>query len=142
MSELSRIKIDWHPREHPLAPLAVAARGNVARALAHRLLARTDDALLRLKGAAGRDVLIILADEESLTWVDGVIYLGRDELAPSLLLPTTRQPSLPVQLFERALRLRFKESPLAVLIDPAIVIPVSAVRPVARESLINRMEAV
>jgi hypothetical protein len=106
------------------------------------LLARTDDALLQLKGAAGRDVLILLADEESLPWADGVIYLGRDERAPSLLLPTTREPSLPVQLFERALRRRFKESPLAVLIDPAVVIPVSAARPVARESLLRWMEGV
>ncbi len=142
MNELSRIKIDWQPRATPLAPLAVAARGSAARALAHRLIACDDEALLQLKGAAGLDTLIILGDEESLPWADGVIYLGRDELAPSLLLPTTRQPSLPVQLFERALRRRFNQSPLAVLIDPAMVIPVSAVRPVARESLLRWMETI
>jgi hypothetical protein len=138
MLETPKIKVEWRPRDTPLTPIAVAARGDAARALARRALERTDEALAELSGVASQDALILIGKQDLLPWVDGVVYLGRDEAAPSLLLPTTSQPGITVQLFEGALMIRFKnQSPLAVLLDPPTLIPVSAARPVSRESLVG-----
>src|SRR5215470_16947292 len=100
--DIASIEVTWRARLFPLAPIGAAARGNAARALARRLLARDDEALGLLKGVAGSGVIIVLGEEESLPWVDGVSYLGRDERAPSLVLPTVLEPSVPPELFERA----------------------------------------
>ena len=128
-----RIAIIWRPRASPLTPVAVAARGDVARALARRLLALDDDALSALRGVAGADVLLVAGTD--LPWVDGVLYLGRDPAAAALLLPTALEPSVPAHFLERALEARFGAGPLAVLPDPPAVVAAGAVRPIARETL-------
>ena len=136
MRETPAIRINWTAREAALAPLAVAAQAEVSLLLAKRLLAFDDESLMKLKGVAGEQLLIIFGDEGSLPWVDGVTYLGRDESAPSLLLPTTHQPDVPVALFERALLKRWQgAAPLAVLLSPPVVAPVSASRAIARAPL-------
>jgi hypothetical protein len=136
MPEVSHIQTGWRARAVALAPIAVAARGEVAIALAQRLLALDDESLARLKGVAGQGLLMALGNEELLTWVDGVVYLGRDDAAPSLLLPTTLEPDVPVTLFERALLKRLNDAaPLAVLPDPPLIASVSPARPISREAL-------
>src|SRR5262245_15643876 len=116
MNEVSTIPVTWQSRDHPLAAVAVAARGHAAIALARRLLELDAESLASLKGVSGGEFIIVIGDEESLPWVDGVIYLGRDSKAPSLLIPTTLTTSIPLALLERALAARFPAmSPLAVL---------------------------
>jgi hypothetical protein len=138
MSETPQIQTRWRAREWPLAPIAVAAHGEVAIAFAHRLLALEDESLATLKGVAGEGLLILLGDEESLIWVDGVTYLGRDEAAPALLVPTTLEPDVPMALLERALVKRLNEAaPIAVLLDPPIIASVSLARPISRETLVG-----
>jgi hypothetical protein len=56
-----------------------------------------------MKAVAAHELLIIIGDEDSLPWVDGARYLGRDPQAPALLLPTAREPNIPISLFEKAL---------------------------------------
>jgi len=143
MPETSQIQTKWRARATALAPIAVAARNDVAIAFAHRLLTLNDESLARLKGVAGQGILIALGDEELLLWVDGVIYLGRDDAAPSLLLPTTLEPNVPVALFERALLKRLSQSaPIAVLPAlPPIVTSVSPARPISRETLTAWLKA-
>ena len=145
----SRIHISWCARWSPLAPLGAAARGPVARMLARRLLAFDDERLSRLKGVAGPEMLIVLGEEESLPWVDGVIYLGRDSDAPLLLLPTSLSPSVPPAFLERALlrKINLHSSPrasssdrnvlapLVVFLDPPSVASVGHARPVVRDTL-------
>jgi hypothetical protein len=134
---LARVAVAWGPRDEPLAPLAVAARGRAARALAARL-ARCDDATLaRLTGVAGPSLLIALGDGDVLPWVDGVVYLGRDPRAPSLLLPTALAPDVPVALLERALLGRGEAlaAPLALFVDPPALVGVGAARPIERAAL-------
>jgi len=126
----------WRPRTAPLDPVGVAARGVAARALARRLLAREDKALARLSGAAAPDLLVVLGEAAELPWVDGAVYLGKDASAPTLLLPTTREPSVPLPLLERAFaRTVAAPPPLAVLLDPPLVASTEAVRPILRATL-------
>ena len=130
------ISVVWRPRRTPLDPIAVAARGSAARALAQRLLARDDEALARLNGAASRDLLVILGDSADLPWVDGAVYLGKDAAAPSLLLPTTREPSVPLPLVERAFaRVAGAPPPFVVLLEPPRVASLEAARPILRGTL-------
>lgn len=132
-----RVAVVWAPRAEPLAPIAVAARGAVASALAARLAQRDDATLARLIGVAGPSLLIALGEGDALPWVDGVVYLGRDPRAPSLLLPTTLAPDVPVALLERALLGRNEgiAAPVAVLVDPPALVGVGAARPLGRAEL-------
>jgi len=138
-----RIPVAWLPRPIPLEPVGVAARGEAARALAARLLSRSDEELATLRGVAGPDVLIALGSGGNLPWADGVVYLGQDPDSPLLLLPTTHGSSVPPQLLERALVARADRAdgadrlspPLAVLLDPPLLVSTVEARPIVRASL-------
>jgi hypothetical protein len=110
----------FSPRQEVLVPVAAAACGMAARALAERLLRCKDEQLVTLRGAAGRDVLIVTGEAEALPWVDGAVYLGRDPLAPRLLIPAMMQPNIAPDAFERAIARHAAAltPPWAVLIDP------------------------
>lgn len=125
------MNLDWQLRERPLQPVAVAAIGTAARALVASVERRAE---LRLRGVAGDDVLVFLGDEDELPWADGAIYLGRDEDAPSLLLPTTLRPTLPLPLVERAF-LRRGWGPFALLPASRMLLPLDAAKIVTRERL-------
>jgi hypothetical protein len=136
------IEITWRPRSAPLAPIGAAARGAAATRLAHRLLREPVDVLSQLKGVGGPGILVILGAEGLLPWVDMVVYLGRDRECPSVLLPTTFEPSVPLSLLERSLTARFASMvPCALLLDPHSIIPVTAARPLARKTLLKWLEA-
>lgn len=130
------ISVVWRPRKTPLDPVGVAARGEAARALARRLLAREDEILARMTGAAAPDLLVVLGASADLPWVDGAVYLGKDAAAPSLLLPTTREPSVPLPLVERAFaRAAGAPPPLAILLDPPLLTSLQNARPILRTTL-------
>ena len=128
--------IRWQTREPPLQACAVVARGEIARQLAHRVLEASDEQLARWRGVANDELLILLGERDELPWADGAMYLGRDEHAPSLLLPTTRTVQVPVALFERALLIQMAEHapPFAVFAE-AQVISLAGARPISREVL-------
>jgi hypothetical protein len=117
--------VTWSDREPPLEACAVAAWGDTARRLASHVLELDQTALGRLSGVAGKSALVLLGEVTNLPWVDGVLYLGRDPLAPALLLPTQIEPTVPAaNLLERAIRKRFSKlsPPLAILPDTLTVI--------------------
>lgn len=138
------LPVSWRPRPMPLDPVGMVARGEAARALAKRLLARGDEALSRLSGVAGPDLVILLGDAATLPWVEGAAYLGRDAHAPSLLLPTNREPTVPLPLLERALLIRASrlhaEPPLAVLLDPPLLASTIEARPLVRSQIETWLE--
>jgi hypothetical protein len=141
------LPVSWRPRPVPLDPVGVAARGEAARAMAKRLLARWDrdeETLARLSGVAGPDLIILLGEGPSLPWVEGAAYLGRDAHAPSLLLPTNREPAVPLPLLERALLIRashlHSEPPLAVLLDPPLLASTLEARPLIRSQIQDWLE--
>jgi hypothetical protein len=136
------MRVEWQPRAIPLAAAAVVARGPCACRLARRVLEREDAALLRLTGVAAPRGLVMLGTPEDLPWVDGVTYLGVDNSAPSLLIPTALGPNVPLPLLERAVRRRYPSlgALLALLPDTWQVIPLEAARSVARETLAQWLE--
>lgn len=126
----------WSPRPEPLTALAVAGVGPVALALARRALEAEEKQLGAWSGVAGSGVLVLLGETQSLPWVDGAVYLGRDAAAPSLLLPCVLAPQVAPSLLERALVAHASVgTPLAVLPLSGLLVPVGAARPVARETL-------
>lgn len=121
--DVNLISIEWQPRSTPLQPTAVAATGASAVRLGRRLLLLEDEALAGLQGVAAEDSLLIMGNGENLPWTKEAVYLGRDNLAPSILLPTVYEPTIPAALLERALMQRFKDQvPFAVLLDPGRII--------------------
>jgi hypothetical protein len=88
-----------------------------------------DLSLTQWTAVSTSDVLVLLGEGQTLPWVDGVRYLGRDPLAPHLLLPTNRTPGVPVDLFESAL---IQRSPV---LSPFAVIPELGNLPMVRLSV-------
>lgn len=132
-----RVRVTWAPREPPLAPAAVLARGRSASQLASRLLARTDEDLGKLRGVAGTELLLVLGAADLLPWADGVTYLGRDPAAPALLLPTTLAPNVPTTIFERTLTRDAPGLLVAVVPDTSglVIVPAATARTIARTTL-------
>jgi len=121
--------------------VGVAARGKDATSLASRLL-RDPDSLLHYKAVGAPGLLVILGEETQLPWVDGVIYLGHESQSPALLFPTNLESSVPSALLERSLAVVHNNSgPVALLLDPPSIIPLSEARTLARASLTKWLEA-
>ena len=144
MSDPALLPLRWQVREPPLEPVAAAATGHAARALARRLMAMSPERLGALSGVAGRELLLVLGVGKDLPWVDGVQYLGRDPEAPGLLLPTALRPAVPLPLVERAAMLRRRTAPMpvALVLDPPLLVPLEEARPVDRAVLRQWLEGV
>ncbi len=131
------LRVSWRLREPPLEPVAVAAAGEAAVALARRLLEFSDDDLRRLKGVGGSGLILALGEAQALPWVPGVRYLGLVEGKHPLLLPTTHEPDLPLDLFGAAIRRQLPSAtyPLAILPESSSCVPISEARPLCRDTL-------
>lgn len=133
------LRVRPQPRAEPLAPGAVLGLGPSARALAKRVLYLEQAQLQRLRGLAGADFLLLLGERDDLPWTEGVTYLGREPAVPELYLPCESAPNVPAPLLLRALLQRFQGEhpslPLAVALEPEIVIPCGLAQPVSRERL-------
>lgn len=126
----------WTTRNAALQPLAVVARGAAARALAKRLLDRSDEQLQPLRGAisASDSILGLCGAFDFLPWAPEALYLGREKGAPTLLWPIHLAPPVAPDLLERALRRRFPAlaAPLAVLPAWNLVLPLGEALPLRR----------
>jgi len=138
----ARIPLRWTPRHRPLSVRAVIASGAAAKALARRVAALDDDAMRSLTAVAGDDVFVVLGESSTLPWIDGVTYLGRDDAAPDLLLPTAVAPTIPAAVLAAAVRkLVPRMAPVAVQPSPARLIPCGAARAIDRGRLAAWLEA-
>ena len=138
----TRIPVRWTPRDVPLDARAVVAAGPAAKALGRRLSEFDDLVLSTLAAVAGNNLIVVLGEAGALPWADGVVYLGRHESAPDLLLPTTLAPTVPAAVLEVAIRkLVHKASLVAVLPLPARLIPCGAARSIDRAVLAAWLEA-
>ena len=126
-----RFPLRWQPRAQPLAPRGVVAWGPAARALARRLLSRSD--LSGLDGVAGDNVIAVRG--EGLPWAPGVTYVGPHPEARGLWLPTTLAPTIHPALLERALlqQAALGAAPLAV--TPEGWLPLGGALPLARDTV-------
>ena len=135
-------KIKWHFREQPRIPAAVVGFGDVAKDLARKLLASDQAKWPSLKGVAAADGIILLGEAASLPWVDGVSYLGSDERAPHLLLPTNREPNVPLDLLQQALIERSSFPPTLALIETRnTVVSLALARELSRDVLRSRLSS-
>jgi hypothetical protein len=137
------VDINFAPRAGSLDPVAVIATGPVAAALAHRLLRLADADLAALRGVAGDGLIALMGGAASLPWVDGVVYLGCDADAPRLLLPTTLQPTVAADVFERAIARHAgrQAGPWAILAAPPRVIPLADALAVERAHVLRWLGA-
>jgi len=130
------IEIRWRFRETPRIAAAVVGFGDAAKDLARKLLASVDSKWTSLKGVATPDGIVLLGEAECLPWVDGVSYLGADERAPHLLLPTNREPNVPTDLLELALIERSPfPPPLALLETRNAVVSLAQAREFSQDLL-------
>lgn len=131
------LPVRWGPRAEALEPLAVIGVGDVARVLARRILQEDDARLGTWRGVAGAGVLVLMGAAESLPWVNGAMYLGREVSAPSLLLPCALVPDVLASLLERALLTQVGNAatPLAVIPGSLQLVSVASARPVHRATL-------
>ena len=132
------IPVVWRPRAEPLAALAVAATGSVARALARRVLERSDEELARLRGVTWADGLALQGEAGELSWADGAGFFGRDGRAPKFLWPCVLEPDAPLELFALALERAFEREiapPILVLPNEHIAVSLASARPVERAIL-------
>lgn len=129
-------KIEWHFREEPRRPAAVVAFGDVAKDLARKLLTSDDAKWPSLKGVAASDGIVLLGEAVSLPWIDGVSFLGSDERAPHLLLPTNREPNVPLDLLQQALIERSPfPPPLALVGTGNTIVSLAEARELSRDVL-------
>jgi MoxR-vWA-beta-propeller ternary system domain bpX5 len=132
------IPVNWNDRTVPLAPVGLVAFRTAALELAGKLVAMDDQSVTQWSAVSTSNVLVLLGDGQTLPWVDGVRYLGRDPSAPHLLLPTNREPDVPVDLLERALIQRSPVlSPFAVIPELGEVISLSSARELSRQLLVS-----
>ena len=88
------------------------------------------------------DGIILLGEAASLPWVDGVSYLGSDERAPHLLLPTNREPNVPLDLLQQALIERSSFPPTLALIETRnTVVSLALARELSRDVLRSRLSS-
>jgi len=128
------LKIEWINRFDALAPQALIAFGAAAQRLRSKLLKLDDEKLANLQGVFAENLIFVSGSAENLPWADGVIYLGRDAPAASILVPTNLRPNVPVDLFEKSLLKNFAaQKPFAVVEDK--IISVGAMRPISRKIL-------
>lgn len=135
----NQLKIEWVNRFDALAPQALIAFGAATR-LRVKLLTLDDEKLANLQGVFAENLLFVSGAAENLPWADGVIYLGRDAQAASILLPTNLRPNVPVDVFEKSLLRQFAaQKPFAVVEDK--IISVGAMRPISRKILENSLKS-
>ncbi len=116
----------WVRRAKSLKPVAAVGVGEVARRLAARILAVGVEGL---RGVATDEVLVVIGRTEVLPWVDGVVYLGSDPIAPALWTPTLLRPDRHPALVLRSIGGTLKlEGPIAALPDALLAIPLARAR--------------
>lgn len=137
-----RIGLAWSARAAPLVARGVVATGLAARGLARRLAGLDESSLAALSALAGLhdELLLVLGEAGALPWADGAIYLGRDDAAPGLLLPTALAPTIAPAALEAAIRVRVPHELVAVLPVPARLVPCGGARPVDRARLVAWLE--
>jgi hypothetical protein len=129
------INVAWKPRLVPLPPCALACRNDAAYRLAAKLVSRDDGYLARLKGVGKPDLLVLLGHADDLPWTDGAHYFGIDPDAPYLLIPTHREPSVNIQIIEKAILKKRKKEHYILSPRYRCLIPTGAARTLDRASL-------
>lgn len=127
-------EIKWQNRLDSLQPLALIAFDKAAIRLKEKLLSFDDEKLSSFQGVFAQNLLFIIGDSKILPWINGGIYLGKDQNAPTIFLPTNLRPTIPIDLFEKVLLGKFaKQRPFAVVKNQ--IIPIGKTLPISKQIL-------
>ncbi len=107
--------LKWLPAHSPLKPVGMIIANE--KSSIQRLLELDSERLSSLRGSYFKSGIILLGNEEHLPWIPSAIYLGQDESASQLLVPTHLSPSLPIDWVHRAIQRKFGSGQYAI--DPA-----------------------
>ena len=132
MTELRR-PLEWLPRAQALPAVAVAASGAAGTQLL-QALARLDP-LPALEGVVSANEVVVLGPFDALPWVEGAVYLGREPEAPTLLLPTTLKPAVPLPWLASAVVALCPVGRVAVLPQSRRIVPLHAARLIESHTL-------
>lgn len=129
--------------KRPREPVLAMGEGNVAQALARRILELDEQDFSNLRGAAGEDVLVLRTLKGPLPWVDGVQYFAAcaEEFGteqpeqPRLFLSTHLEPRFAPELLTAMLCRTHGQILPAILEGSGRVVPVGDLRPLSRERL-------
>lgn len=105
----------------------MVALGTVAKVLRDQLLQRDDASIAQWTGVSIAHGLVVCGPE--LPWVDGARYVAPDPDAGALWMPTTRRPTVPAALLERAVLARCPSGSAPVLLLDGAMIPLGPARP-------------
>ena len=127
--------IEWQNRAVSLDPCAVVAFDEAAVNLAEKLLRLDEESFGTFQGASARRLIFIVGRGDNLPWTDGVIYLGKDaRTSASLLLPTTIEPTIPINLFKVVLEKKFRHL-MPCIVLPKKIIPFGKAKNLSRAAL-------
>ena len=130
----------WQDEAEPPSPQGVVGVGAVARALLETLAARPPAERARLSAAAHDRMLVLVGPAEQLPWVDGVQFVAPRAEAAALWLPTTRRPTVPLDLLAQAIARHHRASPLLMLPAPPQLVSLARLLP-ADDILIAQIRA-
>ncbi|MGI0116301.1 hypothetical protein [Zooshikella sp. RANM57] len=98
---MAQTKLDWQPRQYPLEPMAVLCKQRQFKPMVKRLLGWSATKQNALQGLHFKQTLMVLIGKaETLPWLPGCIYFGKDHLAPNLMMPTLLTPTISADIVQ------------------------------------------
>jgi hypothetical protein len=113
--------LEWRPRVVPLTPCGAFAQATAVPALAQAMRALPTLQQARLTVVEHAAALLVLGAADDLPWSEGVRYVGCEDTAAQLLLPTLMQPNWPLDVLARACARRAAGSRWLLLDEPAVL---------------------
>jgi hypothetical protein len=123
--------LSWDPTDQAPVPQAVLAWGAVVPRLHFRLVQLGEAQQKRLRVTANSLMLCVTGETQDLPWVQGATYAAPAPSCLPLWLPTTLQPTQPLDLILRALTQRYARGPLLLWPNPSCVIPLDKLLPLS-----------
>ncbi|MFL6659949.1 MAG: hypothetical protein ACJ8GW_17835 [Massilia sp.] len=120
--------LDWIRRPEALLPAGMVTTGAAMQGLLAQLRLVSEEVLAGLRIVATPDMLVLLAANEELPWVDGARYCAPDPAAQTLWLPTTMMPTMPTDLLRRSAIARLGTESVLLWHEPEHFLPLRDAR--------------
>jgi hypothetical protein len=97
----------WHSRKAPLEPSGMLITSDIRVSAVKILLALGTERLSLLRGSFDEHVIVLLGEKVQLPWIPGCVYVGKEDCAPNLYIPTSLKPNLPLDWLEHAIHRKY-----------------------------------
>lgn len=101
-SAVQEWKPQWRKRAQPLLPVAGWFCVDLVEALRVRLAGFSQERLEQLRVVVAQEGILVFGEASYLPWINGAVWLGRDDAAPELMQPTLWETDLPAVLLQQA----------------------------------------